>query len=334
MDGVDSTGGHVALGGAFNVNTSGVIMNGFLDEDDAGQLQSAVSGASGSIATTSTTTTTGRETATYSWSSGSQNHSMNDAIYMVNANEFFIVQIDQLAAGKPITSGRAIATGSSFSASSLSGNYLIHTSGSTAGAANVTLGVLTLTGGNVNGSLTQDNATSGAQTTPIAGGQYAVDSNNSGRVALSGVGSNPPILYLTAPVANTETISAFIIGSDNSAIFGLAEPQPTATYSTSSLSGNFVLGTEDTPDNTGAAYVGMATVSSSPSPGTIALTLDLSSADGVLLGNLVDSETLTINSDGTGGFVGGGLFLITNGTKLFITQVGTGTPPFIYVVEQ
>jgi hypothetical protein len=281
MDGFDSVGAHVAMGGAFTVDTSGNITAGFLDVDDGGALQSAVTGATGTIATTSTTTATGRETATMSWTSAGS-HSMSDAIYMVNANEFFIVEIDTLAVGKPITAGRAIVTGSSFSNASLSGNYLIHTSGSSVGAANVTLGVLTLATGTVNGTLMNYSAGGGLQSNPIAGATYAVDSSNSGRATLAGAGSNSPVLYLAAPAANTETLSVFLIGTDNSGTFGFAEVQPTATYSPSSLAGNFVFGTEDPSDNTTTAITGVANIVAVPIPGTYTATLDVCDSTGVL----------------------------------------------------
>jgi hypothetical protein len=334
LDGLDSVGAHVSLAGAFTVNTSGNITNGFLDENDGGQLQSGVTGATGTVGTTSTTATTGRETATLAWTSNSQNYSMTNAVYVVNADEFFMIQIDQLAVGKPITSGRAIVTGNAFNSSSLSGNYVFHNSGSVAGAADVTLGIVTLSSGAVNGSLMQYTAAGGLQTTSISGGSYAVDASNSGRVILSGVGSNPPILYLATPTADTETISAFIIGTGNSADFGLSEVQPTATYSTSSLSGNFVIGTEYLNDNTVTNIVGIAVIGSNPVPGTFEEVEDFNVNGGDLQTNSVNSKTLFVNADGSAGFVGNTVFAVTNGTKLFCVQAEQGAAAYILVVEQ
>jgi hypothetical protein len=334
LDGFDFVGAHFAMGGAFTVDTSGNITAGFLDVDDGGALQSGVSGATGTIATTATSATTGRETATLSWLATGQNHSMSDAIYMVNANEFFIVQIDTFAVGKPISSGRAVVTGSTFSNAALNGNVLIHSSGSSAGAANVTLGILTLNNGSLNGTLTNYSAAGGLVSNPIAGGTYSVDATNSGRVTLAGIGSGAPVLYVAAPAANTEPIATFIIGTDGSATFGLTEVQPPGPYSVSSLSGNFVLGTEDPNDNTTNSAVGAVSITAVPFPGSYTATQDIIDSGGVLQVGLVDSETITVSANGTVSFVGNTKFAITNGTKVFVVQAEPGTAAFIVVIEQ
>jgi hypothetical protein len=332
VDGMDFVGAHVAMGGAFTVDTSGNITAGFLDVDDGGALQSAVSGATGTIATTSTTATTGRETATMSWTSAGS-HSMSDAIYMVNANEFFIVEIDTLAVGKPITAGRAIVTGSTFTNAGLNSNVLIHTSGASVGAANVSLGILTLNNGALNGTITNYSAAGGMVNNPISGGTYAVDPN-SGRITLGNVGTGAPVLYVAAPAANTEPIATFIVGTDGSATFGLTEIQPAATYSPSSLSGNFVIGTEDPADNTAVADVGVANVVAVPTPGTFSATEDFSDNTGILQVGLLDTETLTVTANGTMAFVSNTVFGITNGTKIFFVQAEPGSAAFIVVIEQ
>jgi hypothetical protein len=334
MDGFDTAGAHYALGGAFTVDTAGNITAGFLDVDDGGSLQSAVTGATGTIATTATSATTGRETGTLSWLATGQNHSMNSAIYMVNANEFFIVQIDTFAVGKPIISGRAVVTGSTFSNAALNGSVLIHTSGSSAGAANVTLGILTLNNGSLNGTLTNYSAAGGLVSNPIAGGTYAVDASNSGRVTLAGVGPGAPVLYVATPAANSEPITTFIIGTDGSATFGLTEVQPTATYSASSLAGNFVIGTEDPTDNTTTAIVGAVGVTAVPVPGTYTAIQDICNNGGSLQVGSANSETLTVTANGTAAFVGNTVFGVTNGTKLFYVQAEPGASAFIVVVEQ
>ena len=333
MDGLDSVGAHVAMGGAFTVDTSGNITAGFLDVDDGGALQSAVTGATGAISTTSTTTTTGRETATMSWTSAGS-HSMTDAIYMVNANEFFIVQIDTLAVGKPITSGRAIVTGSAFTNAGLNSNVLIHTSGASAGAANVSLGILTLNNGALNGTITNYSAAGGMVNNPIVGGTYAVDASNSGRVVIGNLGPGSPVLYVAAPAANTEPIATFIVGTDGSGTFGLTEIQPAATYSAGSLAGNFILGTEDPSDNNAVSFAGAANVAAVPVAGTFTATQDICDSTGVLQVASLDTETITVTANGTVAFVGNTVFGITNGSKIFYVQAEPGSAAFIVVIEQ
>ena len=326
LDGTDITGAHFALGGAFNVNTSsGALSSGYADVDDGGALISGITGATGSIGTVSSTT--GRATGSFNGGAGV---TFNWVYYVVNKNEIFIVSADTPAAGTPVAGGRALVTGSSFSNASLSGKYIIHVSGSGGGSANVTLGLLTLSSGALNGTLSQYSVGS-PSTNSITGGTYSVNAT-SGRVTVTGAGNHPPALYLTTP---TDGISAFIIGTDGSAIFGLAESQPAGTYSTNSLSGNggkFFFGDEDPSDNTIDNQVGTVTIT--PSTGAVTGSQDSSGPNSPFLqiGKPI-SGTFVINSDGTGN-IGTGTVLLTNGTKIFFIDEGTSSPAKITVVEQ
>ncbi len=326
LDGVDSTGGHAAVGGSFG-QSSGTITNSVTDLDDAGTNLSDLTGGTGSLGSISATT--GRATGTYT---ASTLFSFHFAAYIVNANELFVATTDTLGASTPIVSGRAIVTGapSSFSQSSLSGKYIIHVSGSNSGVgANATLGLLTLSGGAVSGTLNQyDSSGAPPQSQSISGGTYSVDST-SGRVTLTNVGGNAPVVYLTSGnAAAIDGITGFIVGTDNSAIFGAAELQPSATYSTSSMAATYFFGTEDPSDNTVTNEAGAVTVASN---GTVTGTEDKSGQSGLTTNQAV-SGTVTINSDGTGN-IGSNTVAITNGTKLFFID-GSGGPAVIHVVEK
>jgi hypothetical protein len=175
----------------------------------------------------------------------------------------------------------------------------------------------------VNGTLFEYNS-GGPATTPIAGGTYAVDPT-SGRVTLSGVGSNPPVIYLTTP---TDGISAFLIGTDTPAAFGLAEVQPAAAYSANFVSGNFFFATEDPNDNSITNKVGAVAITA----GSIAGTQDTNGLAGLAVNQSV-LATLTIAADGTGD-VGANTVAITNGTKLFVIDESSSTPAAITIFEQ
>jgi Putative Ig domain len=323
IDGTDTTGGHVAAGGSFSLNTStGAISNGFADVDDAGTLPGGTggfTGATGSIGAISTTT--GRATGSFVAGTGG---TFNLVYYVVNKNELFVITSDVPAAGKPAASGRILVTGSSFSSSSLNGNYIVHLNGSSSGTANSNLGLLTLTGGTLNGTLFQYNGAV-ASSNSITGGTYTVDAT-SGRVTLTASGNHPPVLYLTTA---TDGISAFIIGTDNAGEFGEAEVQPAATYSTSSLSGSFFFGNDDDSDNSAKNEVGTVTITS----GSVNGLQDSSQPTSPFLqtGKSV-TGTLVINSDGTGN-LGTGTVLITNGTKIFFMDE-SGGPARINIIEQ
>ena len=324
-DGWDSVNGHVAAGGSFSVGGGGTtISNGFLDIDDAGSLSGPISGATGTISSISATT--GRATVTLNTGVGT---TFNLAIYVVNANEFFSLTTDTLSASTVIVAGRAIATGSSFSNSSLNGKYIIHLTSNGGGSASVSLGLLTLSGGTLSGNLYQYQG--GVPSTQAISGSYNVDPT-SGRVTVTGagVGNHPPVLYLPTP---TDGISAFIIGTDGAGAFGIAEVQPAATYSTTSLGGNggkFFFSNEDPGDNTIKNEVGTVVVT--PSTGAINGTQDSSGPGGNLQTGKAITGTFVINSDGTGN-LGANTVLLTNGTKVFFIDE-SGGPARITVVEQ
>jgi hypothetical protein len=328
MDGFDSTNGHIGAAGAFNIGGGGTtIANGYIDVDDAGTLNSAVSGATGTIGAISATT--GRTAVFFNGNAGAVFHF---SLYVINASEFFIVTTDALSVTTPIGGGRGIVTGSSFSNSSLNGKYLLHASGSKGGVSDAAIGLLALTGGTVNGTVWDYSlaSTPNANTTLITNGTYSVNAT-SGRVTTTGTGNHPPVLYLTTP---TDGISAFIVGTDNAAVFGAVELQPSATYSTNSLSGNggkFFFSTEDPSDNTMKTEVGVATVT--PSTGAIAGTSDSSQPTSPFLqtGKAI-TGTFVINADGTGN-LGAGTVLVTNGTRLFFIDE-SGGPARVMAIEQ
>jgi Putative Ig domain len=326
LDGIDSTSAHVAIAGSVSVNTSnGNLSNGFADIDDGGSVASGITGATGSIGTISTIT--GRATGTFNGGAGA---TFNWAYYVVNKNEIFIVSTDAQSPTTPIASGKAIVTGSSFSASSLNGNYIVHVTGSQGAVADVTLGLLTIGSGAVNGTISTYGLgiSPNAQTNTISGGTYAVDAN-SGRVTLTGTGNHSPILYLTTA---TDGVSGIFVGTDGSANFGYLELQPSANY-TNAVSGNYVLGTEDPSDNTVVNEVGVVTVTGST--GATTGTADKSSGASPFLqpGQAV-SGTITMNSSGVGTVGSSSSVALTNGTRLFYIDESTNKPAVIVVVEQ
>ena len=248
----------------------------------------------------------------------------NWAIYVINSSEFFVVGLDTTET----SAGRAVATGNSFTANSLSGNYIAHSSGNTNGKSSVDLQLLTMTPGGgqtgtLSGTVYSDGGGNGLQTTPLSNVAYNVDPA-SGRVVLGNPGDNLPILYLTTP---TDGISGFLLGMGADAQMGLVEFQPTQTYSNASAAGTYFSGTEDSGDNSVTDNVGAATVASS---GSVSGMLDSSGSAGLSPG-LPTNLSLTIsNSNGTGN-LGAQTVAIINGTKIFYIDETTGS---IVVAEQ
>ncbi len=337
LDGTDFAGGHFAIGGSFALNpANGAVSNLVFDADDAGSLLSNVTGGSGTLTTDSSTSTTGYFLFTLS-AGGNTNH---EAIYFVNANEFYVVQTDAFSSGESIIGGTGVVTASSFSLSSLNGNYIVHLTGTdsctinsvTSPCANANLGLLTFSAGTASGTL-YEYTLGNIKPAKTLSGSYTVDSS-SGRVVLAGLGGNSPVAYLAIP--STDGISAFFIGTDSTAISGLAEAS-SGSFTTNGLIGNYFVGTADPGDNTVASEVGVVSVASG---GVVSGTADDSGPSGLQGGQTISATISVTNSNGIGTVTSGSnpaSPAITNGTRLFfIDEGGSGgtNPAVIVVVEQ
>jgi len=242
------------------------------------------------------------------------------AIYIVNSSEFFVIGTDPVSP-LSVSVGRAIATSGSFTASSLSGNYVVRTSGNSNGSASVDLELLTMTpggaqAGTLAGTVNSYGGGNGAQTTTLSGVTYNVDSV-SGRTTLGNASDNLPVLYLTTP---TDGISAFLVGVGADAQMGIAESQPSQTYSTASTAGTYFFGTEAPGDNSVSDKVEAATIASN---GSMSGKMDVSGATTTLQISAALNVTVSVNPDGTG-TVGASTVAITNGAKIFYIDETAG----------
>ena len=336
----------VAAGGSFVLAPStGVISSMTFDEDLSGTNLGQTTGATGTI--TGVSAKTGR--ALLSILSTSTFAPTGLALYIVNANELFLASLEPALPGIPSGTpgvryaGRAIVSMATSSSTQLNGNFIFHLSatpgctGSSCGA--IALGVVTLTttnstSGSSSGTLEGYDVTQGPASLPL-NGTYTI-TPSTGRVTLSAsFNVSLPVLYLAAPVASTEDITAFIVGTDPTGIFGLIEPGAPSAVTTNSLAGSYFFGDEQPRDGTVVNRVGVVVISST---GAATGTEDDSATAGVST-NAV-SYTVTIdNSSGNGtGNVGTNSFAVTNGTtKLFFFEEGTASaraPASITVVEK
>ena len=315
-DGFDMAGKHVAVGGSFSFNNTNGDLSNFAEDFDDGGTISTVTGATGATSSTATTGTTGRETVTLSLPGPTTLHL---ASYIVNANEMLLISTDALSASVPIYSGRAIVTGSSYTANSLSGNYIFRAEGvdyQSDGATCAASGPCALTDvavinadsatGALGGTLYQLQA--GATQTSTITNTYSV-SSSTGRVQLSSAGGGKlPVFYLATPVTSgtdtTESIDAFIVGSgptpnsssgDPTALFGFLEAQPSGPFSLNSPPA-YILATEDPGQITDNNVVGSGSFSS----GAISPLRDVSGTAGLIF-NGPTSFSFTLSADGTMG---------------------------------
>jgi hypothetical protein len=305
----------MSAAGSFS-DSNGGLTNGVDDLNFAGSLSVDATGLTGMINPVSAS---GRTTGTFDifdW-----------AIYVINSSEFFFVGTDPLSNGN-ISIGRAISAGNSFSASSLSGSYVVHATGNTNGSADVNLDLLAATPGGaqtgtLSGTVYSYGAANGGQATNLSGVTYNVDPT-SGRTTLGNPGDNLPILYVTTP---TDGIAAFVVGIAPDALSGLAEPQTSAALS----AGTYLFGSEIVADNTVTNKAGIETISSG---GAVSGTYDQSNTSGLLTGQAV-SAALSLGSNGAGN-IGPNTVAITSGNKVFSINESGGTsgPAVITVAEQ
>jgi hypothetical protein len=346
-------GTQASVAGALVLNpVSGAITNSDFDSVELGgtsaSVQHDLQGSTGSI--TSVSALTGRALLNFTPSGlwPGPNSQTQAAIYIVNSNEFFLVSLDQPVVANPgeilawLYAGRAIASGSTFSLSSLSGNNIFHATGLTkvngVFTSQVNLGLLHFSGGNLTGKIFGYGPAAGATSTTIASESYAV-SPTFGRVTLTGTGlTNPPVLYLAMPVNGTEPIEAFAAGTDSTgtaSTLGLLEPGAAGTITTASLSGSYFFGNEsvssafDGPDVKQAGVIGIN--------GAGVLTgTEFGSTFGPpwLTETAVSGSVVIDNLNGPGtGNVGANSVAIANGSKIFFIKEAAGLPGSISVAE-
>ncbi len=249
------------------------------------------------------------------------------SIIIINPSELFVVGFGGTSSGfgSYLFSGRAIATASSFSSSSISPKYIFRLTGSASGAATASIGTMGFAGsdsGTVSGAL--DQFSSGNASSSSITEDYRLLTNTGETDIGPTNGGVSQVLFLTNPA---DGISGFMMGADAGASLGVAEAQPNVSYSNSSLSGNFFFGSKEPGDNTVQNTSGTASVSS----GNLEGTGDMASLSGFTLGTTF-SAPVTINADGTGN-LGPNSVAVTNGAKLFYINEAAGAPAAVQVFE-
>lgn len=334
FDGWDNSSGslnHFAAAGSF-AQSGGTTSSLSFDSNDGGKM--VTSGGLGQpfnfITIQPISTGTGVASASMNLP-GASTSSVDVEVYVINSSELFFVTL-VLSPNGPEFSGRAIATSSSFSASSISPNYIFRFTGSSSGISSSSIGIASLLTTSPPGALvtgtasgSMDEYSGGTASTQSFSGTYAL-AGVSGWLSITGANAAAsPICYLTNPL---DGVSAFCISMDSSASFGVFNAQPVATYSSSSLSGKFFFGSGEPGDNTVPDFSGVASISS----GSLQGVQDISAQSGLSLANPFNA-TLSVNADGSGS-LGAGTVAVTNGTVLYLIDETGKLPPLVQIFEQ
>lgn len=321
--GVNSSGQRFAIAGVASLS-AGSVTGGTADADDGGTVFSDQSLVPGSY---SVDATTGR--ASLSFSVGLV--TVNFAFYVVNSGEAIGITTDALSVTNPIAAGEAEVQSGSMTASSLSGNIVLHDTALSITGPIVVLGLLNADGiSNISGPTF--NNVAGTLGNLAFSGNYTVASN--GRVTLSG-GANPPVFYLFG------TNQGFEVGTGPDSSYGLLENQSAGSFGNASFSGAYFLGVEDAQSN---FFVDMSagefTANGSSSSPMLAGKVDQTSLNALVPGvNFSGSYSIGSNGVGTitltplNGTPATNQAIMISPSKLVYFANGT-SHPVIYVLEQ
>lgn len=310
--GTDLLGARVVVAGTFPSDGVSSIATASLDLNDAGTITSQAALTNpGSFTCCSAN---GRGTLTLPFNGAWEASPF--AFYMISSVEAFVLE-----SGFGNYSGEAfgIPPGTAFSQSSLNGFSVLR---ETAQSASGPIVDIASASSNGTGAMTvNDNVNnSGTFATGSTVLNYVVASN--GRVMTTGSNS-PPVLYLYGQN------QGFLVGTDPDVTFGIVEPQAAGPFSDASLSGAYMLGTENPSASTVPLESGAVTADGS---GNATGTSDQSSSAG-LAQNQPVSLTYSIAADGTGTFGIDTTAILISGNKLvFISN--TSANPTITVVEK
>jgi len=257
LSGWDVDGGHFAMagvlaaaGGQFNLVSA--------DVNDAGAL---LGNQTGDATFSSVDPSTGRGTASIAVGQ----YVLDLVFYVVDADHFIFNSQNPASANKPLVTGEATATASSFSESSLVNSHIFRLGGIASSSADLAVGVLHFENAPALSGLSMASSGSSPSTTSLSG-QFTVDAST-GRLKFSGT-AIPAVGYVVSS-PNSDGITAYLVGTGTSAASGVMEFQ-TASYPPGfqfgPLSGTYEFGTDEMLDPAAPVYLGSA-LSLSPNGG-------------------------------------------------------------------
>ncbi len=311
--GADASGHRSGMAGEFNSDGKGHF-NGIADADDNGTLNAQFSVIASNFTILSTSTGRGSVTMTFNIGGGQTNMFI---FYVVNATEMLFMEYDPV--GNPLLAGDVLQQtgGGSFTDSTLSGNAIVgaqsvdSSSGSPVG--DVIGGIFTANGSG-SASYSFDNNDGGKLSTETGTPTYSVAAN--GRVAMTGLGSNPPVFYMVSPNRG------FILGTDNAVAFGQFYPQTGSSFTNASISATYTGGSDYPEDGNSGAEVDSLTADGAGN-------LTGSSQNDSARGPQENSITSTYSVAGNGrtvvsqGNTEVGIMYIVNSTSVLFIPVGT-----------
>jgi hypothetical protein len=269
-EGVDSSGYRFAEVGLVTADGAGNITNNTFDFNDHGNL-GTVSGGSGSYSVV-TNAAGGRGTLQAMVAAGGGTITVNSALYVISASDFFLLSTDPTDTSHPIAGGEAKLQTGPFSTGMLASGsgYVFWSSGvdGSNGESIATIGQVQFTDGSGTATVTVDSNAYGSET-PEQSVQANFSVDASGRMTVTGLGPDGPVIYLV------DSTQGFSLEGSGSAASGYVQQQTLNSFSTSAVSGQFFVGGGSA--TAGSSFdSGVVVVSPGEPSGTVVATTDSS----------------------------------------------------------
>lgn len=271
--------------------------------------------------------TNGRTTGNYSLNAALTFHF---AIYMVGSSDFYIIETDDFSLeNNPNSlqiSGRALATAASFGNKPLNGDYLLAAISGEAGAPPIEnfaeIGSFQALNTGAVPEATISSGEAGRVTKHVySNGSYV--SNTQGRVTFTGLGSNPPIVYLTSGGDAGNSIQGFTVSSPLFSGVLIDQNTSSPNFSVADLHGLYSGGIVQDPDGFNG---GVVFTCGFDGAGRFTITFDEFSDGLQALAGSTFSGSYTVNPDGSGTFdmdpspagnIIDHLIFVTNGQQIY-----------------
>ena len=231
--GADQSASRFAVAGEFNSNGDGFV-SGEDDVDDNGTLNTEQTFQASDF----TVASTGRGTLTTTSNTGN----MNMVVYVVSPSELLMMAVDT-EIPPMIQAGQVLQQSGTFTDQSLDGVSVYETEALGGGPTPAASAGLFTGDGNGSFTVSLDDNQGGTMGTFSASGNYNVSTN--GRMTLTNVvitgggsSTDNPVFYLVT------TNQAFVVGTGAGAEFGVITPQTGSNFNNSSLSGNYLGGSQ------------------------------------------------------------------------------------------
>src|SRR5213080_4964000 len=315
-DGFDDSNNRAAIAGRFTSNGAGALTNEAADINAYGTTSSMTfSSANYTVSDTAT----GRGTINFSFSLGGSPFSLNYAFYVVNAGKLFAMGSDPVSASTPLLNGvvlRQQSPAGGFSNASLNGGMVIYMTGFTfcgngsGRSSDALAGLLTFDGNGALNATFDENC--GGIPNSISGltGTYNIASNGRASIAVA----NGAVAYLVSPN------QAFLFATDSSVVSGFGEPQASASFTNSTLNGNYA-GVAATPASFGVqVFSGEFTADGASPTGNMTGTEDIGASSGPVSGAAFQAAYAAGSS-------------ATNGRGTMTVSSGEGGNAVIYMIS-